>query len=71
MSAPKIASLFGLVGASGLIIAVLIGTSEWTDDLLDASFICLVFAGLTMLLYVLVNLWKDFSGPGDLHRPRA
>jgi hypothetical protein len=63
MSTLKIASLFGLAGALGLIVAVLIGPSEPTDYLLDASFICLALGGFFVLLHVLINLWTDFTRP--------
>ncbi len=71
MSAPKIASLLGLVGALGVILAVLIGPSERTDYLLDASFVCLALGGLILILYVLINLWADFTGSDSRHRPQS
>lgn len=70
MTTPKIASLFGLAGALGLIIAVLMGTSERTDLLLDASFVCLALGGVILIIHVLVNLFADFAESGDPHRPR-
>jgi hypothetical protein len=70
MSAPKFASLLGLAGALGVIIAVLIGTSERADYLLDAAFVCLALGGVTMLLHVVINLWTDFNRSSDPHRPR-
>jgi hypothetical protein len=70
MSAPKIASLFGLIGVLGIILAVLMGTSEIAEILLDASFVCLALGGFFLLLHVLVNLWEDFTRSGDPHRPQ-
>jgi len=69
MSAPKVASLFGLVGMLGVIIAVLLGTSERADLLLDASFVCLAVAGLIIIIHVLVSLWTDYARAGEPHRP--
>ncbi len=71
MSAPKVASLLGLAGALGLILAVLMGPSEPTDYLLDASFVCLALGGLIMVLHVLINLWADFTGSESRHRPQS
>jgi hypothetical protein len=70
MSAPKLASLLGLAGVLGLIIAVLLGPSERADDLLDVAFVCLALGGVTMLLHVFINLWMDFARSRDPHRPR-
>jgi hypothetical protein len=71
MSAPKIASLFCLAGALGLIVAVLVGTSQRTEYLLDVSFACIALGGLTVLLHVLRNLWSDFTESDNPHRPRS
>ena len=71
MSAPKIASLLGLAGVLGLILSVLMGTSERSDYLLDASFVSLALGGLTVLAHVLINLWKDFAASDDPRRPRV
>jgi len=69
MSMSRIASLFGLAGALGLIITVLVGPSVRTDYLVEASFVCLVLAGLFVLVYVFNNLWAEFNGSGNAHQP--
>jgi ABC-type nitrate/sulfonate/bicarbonate transport system permease component len=70
MTTPKIASLFGLAGALGVIASVLMGTSERADYLLDASFVCFVLAGVLVLMHVLINVWNDFTRSSDPRRPR-
>jgi hypothetical protein len=61
MSAPKIASLLAIAGTFGLIISVMLGTVTGGDYLLDASFVCLVLAGVIMMLHVILGLWTDFT----------
>lgn len=61
MSAPKIAALLAIAGAFGLIISVMMGTLVGADSLLDAAFVCLVLAGVIMMLHVLIGLWTDFT----------
>ena len=61
MSAPKIAALLAIVGTFGVIIAVMLGTITGADYLLDAAFVCLVLAGVIMMLHVLMGLWTDFT----------
>ena len=46
---PKIASLFGLAGLLGMILARFLGTSAAVNNLLVASCVCLVLAGLLVL----------------------
>jgi hypothetical protein len=71
MSAPKVASLFGLAGVLGVIVAVFLGTSERADLLLDVSFVCLALGGLIIIFHVLVSLWTDYAQSGEPHRPRV
>jgi hypothetical protein len=61
MSAPKIAALLGLAGMLGVIVSVMLGKLSGADYLLDAAFVCLVLAGVIMILHVLIRLWTDFS----------
>lgn len=61
MSAPKIASLLAIAGTFGVILSVMLGTLSGADYLLDAAFVCLVLAGVTMMLHVVVRLWTDFT----------
>ena len=61
MSAPKIATLLGIAGMSGVVIAVMLGTLPGADYLLDTAFVCLVLAGVIMILHVLIGLWTDFT----------
>src|SRR5262249_2775347 len=42
MTMPKIASLLGLAGVLGMIVASILGTSAAADYVLVASFVCLV-----------------------------
>ena len=61
MSAPKIATLLAIAGTFGVMVSVMLGTLAGADYLLDAAFVCLVLAGVTMMLHVLVGLWTDFT----------
>jgi hypothetical protein len=61
MSTPKIAALLGMAGMFGVMIAVMLGTLSGADYLLDAAFVCLVLAGVIMMLHVLMGLWTDFT----------
>jgi hypothetical protein len=61
VSAPKIATLFGAAGLFGVVISVMLGKLPGADYLLDASFVCLVLAGIIMILHVLIGLWADFT----------
>ena len=61
MSAPKIAALLSLAGMLGVIVSVMLGTLPGADYLLDAAFVCLVLAGVIMMLHVLIGLWTDFT----------
>jgi proteasome assembly chaperone (PAC2) family protein len=61
MSAPKIATLLGIAGMFGVVIAVMLGTLPGADYLLDTAFVCLVLAGVIMILHVLIGLWTDFT----------
>jgi len=61
MSAQKIAFLFGLAGALGLIVAVLMGPSDPTSYLIDASLVSVALGGFFMLVHVVVALWTDFT----------
>ena len=61
MSAPKIATLLAIAGMFGVIVSVMLGTFSGTDYLLDAAFVCLVLAGVIMMLHVLLGLWTDFT----------
>jgi hypothetical protein len=61
MSAPKMAALLGIAGVIGLIASVMLAKLAASDYLLDAAFVCLALAGVTMILHVLNGLWADFS----------
>lgn len=61
MSAPKIAALLAIAGTFGLIISIMLGTLTGADYLLDASFVCLVLAGVLVMLHVVLGLWTDFT----------
>jgi hypothetical protein len=61
MSAPKIAALLSIAGTFGLIASVLLGTLAGADYLLDASFVCLVLAGVIMMLHMVLGLWTEFT----------
>jgi hypothetical protein len=61
MSAPKIATLLAIAGSFGVIISVMLGTLTGADYLLGAAFVCLVLAGVIIMLHVLIGLWADFT----------
>ena len=61
MSAPKIAALLAIAGTFGLIVSVVLGTLSGADFLLDASFVCLVLAGVIMMLHLILGIWTDFT----------
>ena len=61
MSAPKIAILLAIAGTFGVIVSVMMGTLTGADYLLDAAFVCLVLAGVIMMLHVITGLWTDFT----------
>jgi hypothetical protein len=61
MSAPKIATLLAIAGTFGVIVSVMLGPLTGTDYLLDAAFVCLVLAGVIMMLHVMLGLWTDFT----------
>ena len=44
-----------------MIISVMLGTLTGADYLLDAAFVCLVLAGVIMMLHVMIGLWTDFT----------
>jgi len=61
MSAPKIATLLAIAGMFGVLVSVVLGSLVGADYLLDASFVCLVLAGVIIMLHVLIGLWSDFT----------
>ena len=61
MSAPKIAALLAIAGTFGLIVSVVLGTLPGADSLLDVSFVCLVLAGVIMMLHLILGLWTGFT----------
>jgi high-affinity Fe2+/Pb2+ permease len=61
MSAPKIAALLAIAGTFGLIVSVVLGSLAGADFLLDASFVCLVLAGVIMMLHVMFGFWTHFT----------
>jgi hypothetical protein len=61
MSAPKIATLLAIAGMFGVVVSVVLGTLVGADYLLDASFVCLVLAGVIIMLHVLIGLRSDFT----------
>jgi hypothetical protein len=56
-----IASLFGLAGWLGMIVARFLGTSAAVNNLLVASFVCLVLAGLLVLVHFTINFWFELN----------
>jgi hypothetical protein len=44
-----------------MIVSVMLGTLTGADYLLDTAFVCLVLAGVIMMLHVLIGLWTDFT----------
>jgi hypothetical protein len=62
MTMPKIASLFGLAGLLGMIVARFLGTSA--NNLLLASTVCVVLAGLFVLVHFTVNFWIELNRTG-------
>jgi hypothetical protein len=64
MSAPKIATLLGAAGMFGVVVSVMLGKLPGADYMLDAAFVCLVLAGVIVILHVLIGLWTDFSRSG-------
>jgi hypothetical protein len=61
MSAPKIAALLAIAGTFGMIVSVMLGTLTGADYLVDTAFVCLVLAGVIMMLHMLIGLWTDFT----------
>ena len=61
MSAPKIAALLAVAGMFGFVVSVMLGKLPGADYLLDAAFVCLVLAGVIMILHVVIGLWTDFG----------
>jgi len=62
MIMPKIASLFGLAGLLGMPVARFLGTSAAAiNSLLVASFVCLVLAGLLLLVHLTINFWFELN----------
>jgi uncharacterized membrane protein YfcA len=61
MSTPKIAALLAVAGMIGVVVSVLLGKLPGADYLLDVAFVCLVLAGVIMILHVLIGLWRDFT----------
>jgi len=61
MSSPKIAALLAIAGTFGVIISVMLGTLTGAGYLLDAAFVCLVLAGVIMMLHVMIGFWSDFT----------
>jgi len=61
MSSPKIAALLAIAGTFGVIISVMLGPLTGAGYLLDAAFVCLVLAGVIMMLHVMIGFWSDFT----------
>ena len=61
MTMPKIASLFGLAGLLGMIVARFLGTSTAVNNLHVASTVCLVLAGLLVLVHFTVSFWIELN----------
>jgi hypothetical protein len=61
MSTLKVASLLFLAGAVGVIVAVLIGPSQPTDYLLNASLASFALGAVVLILHIFINLWADFT----------
>ena len=61
MSAPKIATLLAIAGMFGVVVSVVLGPLVGADYLLDASFVCLVLAGVIIMLHVVIGLWSDLT----------
>ena len=58
-----VASLFGSVGLLGMIAARFLGTSAAVNhhNVLVASFVCLVVAGLLVLVHFTINFWIELN----------
>jgi hypothetical protein len=56
-----IAYLFGLAGLLGMPVARFVGTSAAVNNLLLASFVCLVLAGLFVLVHFTINFWVELN----------
>ena len=59
-----IASLFGSAGLLGMVVARFLGTSAAVNHhkpVLVASFVCLVLAGLLMLVHFTINYWFELN----------
>ena len=61
MTMPKIASLLGLAGVLGMIVASILGTSAAADYVLVAFFVCLVLAGLLVLVHATIKFWIELN----------
>jgi hypothetical protein len=63
MTMPKVAFLFGLAGLLGMIVARFLGTSAAVNhhNVLVASFVCLVLAGLLVLVHFTINFWYELN----------
>jgi hypothetical protein len=56
-----VAYLFGLAGLLGMPIARFVGTSAAVNNLLVASFVCLIVAGLLALVHFTINFWFELN----------
>jgi len=64
MTMPKIASLFGSAGLLGMIVARFLDTSAAANHhkpVLVASTVCLVLAGLLVLVHFTINFWYELN----------
>ena len=65
MTMPKIASLFGSAGLLGMIVARFLSTSAAVNNLFVASAVCLVLAGLLVLVHFTINFWFELNRSAD------
>jgi hypothetical protein len=61
MTMLKIALLFGLAGLLGMIVARFLSTSAAVNNLLVTSTVCLVLAGLLVLVHLTVSFWIELN----------
>jgi hypothetical protein len=56
-----IAYLFGVAGLLGMPVTRFVGTSAAVNNLLVASLVCLIVAGLLALVHFTINFWFELN----------